>query len=59
MTQTVFVALDGSERAEAALAPATALAGLGRLAVGSVTTRAVRHASSPVFVTGPRYGGGG
>ena len=34
-------------------------AGLGRLAVGSVTTRAVRHASSPVFVTGPRYGGGG
>jgi nucleotide-binding universal stress UspA family protein len=33
--------------------------GVSRIAVGSVTTRTVRHASSPVLVTGPRYVGGG
>ncbi len=33
--------------------------GVTRIAVGSVTARTVRHAASPVFVTGPGYGGGG
>lgn len=33
--------------------------GVSRIVAGSVTTRAVRHASSPVLVTGPLFGGGG